>query len=192
MKDFFASMDTSQQLYWYIAIGASFVFIIQTIMTFIGVHGDTGDIDTDLGNGADAADHPFQLFSLRNLVNFLLGFGWTGATLYPSVENKIVLGIYSFLVGAILIGIFFLVMKSLMKLAEDNTFKIENTIGEIADVYMTIPPACTGKGKIFISVRGSTHELQAITKNEESIKNGSLVKVIAVEGDILIVEPINK
>ena len=81
-------------------------------------------------------------------------------------------------------------MRALLKLSEDNSFKIEDTIGKTADVYLSIPAAKTGKGKVFISVKGSTHELSAITNSVDEIKNGSLVKVVGIEGDILIVTPL--
>lgn len=189
MKEFFASMDGAQQFYWYIAIGASVIFIIQTIMTFIGADADTG-VDADFDGNLDGGDSPFQLFSLRNLINFLLGFGWTGVSLYNLIPNKIVLGVVALFVGIVFIAIFFFIMRALMKLSEDNSFKIEDTIGKTADVYLTIPAAKSGKGKIFISVKGSTHELSAITADMTEIKNGALVKVVGIEGDILVVTPL--
>lgn len=189
MKEFFSSMDSAQQIYWYIAIIASIIFIIQTIMTFVGADADTG-MDADFDSNLDAGDHPFQLFSLRNLINFLLGFGWTGVVFYGSISNQVLLAIIAFLVGSIFIVIFFLVMKALIKLSEDNTFDIEDTVGKTADVYMNIPAAKGGKGKVFVSVKGSTHELSAITANEEDIKSGALVKVVAIEAGILLVTPI--
>ncbi len=191
MKEFFASMDATQQFYWYVAIGASVIFIIQTIMTFVGADTDTG-IDADFDGNLDGVDSPFQLFSLRNLVNFLLGFGWTGASLYNSFENKFILGVVAFLVGSLFILIFLLVMRALMKLSEDNTFNIEDTVGKTADVYMNIPASKGGKGKIFVSIKGSTHELSAITASEEDLRSGSLVRVDAIEGGILLVSPLNR
>ena len=189
MKEFFASMDGTQQFYWYIAIGASVIFIIQTIMTFIGADSDTG-VDADFDGNLDGGDSPFQLFSLRNLINFLLGFGWAGVSLYNVIESNVLLAIVAFLVGIFFIAFFFFIMRALLKLSEDNSFKIEDTIGKIADVYLSIPAAKAGKGKVFISVRGSTHELSAITNSVDEIKNGSLVKVVGIEGDILVVTPL--
>lgn len=191
MKEFFSSMDATQQMYWYIAIIASIIFIIQTIMTFIGADSDTG-MDADFDSNLDGGDHPFQLFSLRNLINFFLGFGWTGVSLFGSIENKFLLGVIAFIVGLIFIAVFFVVIKALMRLSEDNTFNIEETIGKTADVYMNIPAAKSGKGKVFISVKGTTHELGAITANANDIKNGSIVKVLAIEGDVLVVSPLNE
>ena len=189
MKEFFANMDGTQQFYWYIAIGASVIFIIQTIMTFVGADADTG-VDADFDGNLDGGDSPFQLFSLRNLINFLLGFGWAGVSLYSLIESNVLLAIIAFLVGILFIAFFFFIMRALLKLSEDNSFKIEDTIGKTADVYLSIPAAKTGKGKVFISVRGSTHELSAITNSVDEIKNVSLVKVVGIEGDILIVTPL--
>ena len=78
-----------------------------------------------------------------------------------------------------------------MRLSEDNTFNIEETVGKTADVYVNIPASKSGKGKVFISVKGTTHELNAITTNAADIKSGAMVKVLAIEGDVLVVSPLN-
>ena len=191
MTEFFASMDPTQRFYWYLAIGASIVFIIQTVMTFVGADSDTG-MDADFDGNMDAGAYPFQLFSLRNLVNFLLGLGWGGATLYDVIDNNIILAIVATIIGLTFIAIFFFIMNSLLKLSEDNTFDLTTTIGKTGDVYLTIPPERTGKGKIFISVQGSTRELDAITDYDKELKNSVLIKVVGIEGDLLIVEPLSK
>lgn len=191
MSEFFSTMESVERFYWYLAIGASLIFIVQTIMTFIGADSDTG-MDADFDSNLDADAYPFQLFSLRNLVNFLLGFGWAGATLYKTIENNLLLAIVAFIVGLIFIGIFFFIMRTMMKLAEDNTFSLESSIGKTGDVYLAIPPARQGKGKVFISVKGSTKELDAITDSTEEIKQNALIKVVGVQGDLLVVEPLSK
>jgi hypothetical protein len=76
------------------------------------------------------------------------------------------------------------------KLAEDNSFKITNTLNKTAEVYLTIPENKKGKGKIMISVNGAFHELEAMTENDK-IQSGAVVKVVRIENDnILIVETI--
>ena len=78
------NLDILLKTFWFVAIPTSLIFIIQTIMTFMGTDSSDGiqaDFDGDL-NGADA---PFQLFSLRNLINFLLGFSWTGISFYTTI-----------------------------------------------------------------------------------------------------------
>ena len=183
MKEFFSVMDTAQQIYWYIAIGASIFFIIQTIMTIVG----GGDTDVHVDTSTDGLDTPFHFFSMRNLVSFLLGFGWTGVSLYGSIENQWVLLFIAVLVGLLFVAIFFFIIKTLLKLSEDNSFRIEDTLDKTGDVYTQIPANKTGRGKILISIKGSTHELPAITEDDEPIKVGAFVKVVKVEDKILIV-----
>ena len=78
----------------------------------------------------------------------------------------------------------------MQKLAEDNSFKITNTLNKTAEVYLTIPENKKGKGKIMISVNGSFHELEAMTENDK-IQSGAVVKVVRIENDnILLVETI--
>lgn len=182
------SLPTLLKSFWYIAIPTSLIFIIQTIITFSGL--DVADgFDTDFH--ADAHDGDFQLFSLRNLINFLLGFSWTGISFYSTIGDKpVFLIIASFVVGVLFVLLFFFVIKQVQKLAEDNSFKITNTLNKTAEVYLTIPENKKGKGKIMISVNGAFHELEAMTENDR-IPSGMAVKVVKIENNnILIVETI--
>lgn len=191
MNEFFANMDDTLRIYWYIAIGASVIFVFQTILSFMGSDAHGGmDTDIDTDGDFDDSGHSFHIFSFRNLINFLLGFSWSGIAFYNAIEMRGLLIFISIGVGVAFIFIFFLVMKVMMKLAENNSFDINNTINKTADVYLTIPANKSGKGKVLISVKGSVHELNAVTAHDEAIKSGAIVKVIAVtENQILIVEP---
>jgi membrane-bound ClpP family serine protease len=58
-------------------------------------------------------------------------------------------------------------------------------MNKTASVYLTIPASKSGKGKIQISVRGSMHELDAMTEGDK-IETGAPVKVVRVEGSTLV------
>lgn len=179
------NLDSIQQTFWFIAIPTSLIFIIQSIMTFMG--SDTSD-SIDFDGDLNIAEANFQLFSLRNLINFLLGFSWTGISFYSIIPNPIALVTISLLVGALFVYLFFILIRQIQKLAEDNSFKLTNTLNKTAEVYLTIPENKKGKGKIMISVNGSFHELDAMTE-QEKIESGSVVKVIRIENNnLLIVE----
>ncbi len=187
--EFLAHLDPLLRTFWFIAIPASIIFIIQMIMTFTGTDSTDGisaDFDGDLSGG----DAPFQLFSLRNLINFLLGFSWTGISFYSTIASKTILIALALVIGSTFIFLFFIIIRQVQKLAEDNSFKISNTINKTAEVYLTIPGNKKGRGKIMISVNGAFHELTAMTEND-SIPSGTVVKVTRIENnDILIVETI--
>ncbi|MGL2993885.1 serine protease [Flavobacterium sp. TSSA_36] len=182
-------MDNYEPLlraFWYLALPVSIFFLLQTISTFIGLSGAETDTDTD---GIDG-EMTFEVFTLRNLINFLLGFSWTGISFYNTIENKTILILIALIVGFFFVIVFFLLIKQILKLSEDNSFKIENAINKTAEVYLAIPEAKTGQGKIQISINGAFHELSAITYSPERIATGSLVRVVGVAHHLVIVEKI--
>ena len=173
------NLEPILKTFWFVAIPTSLIFIIQTVMTFFGSDATDGinpDFDGDLG----ATDAPFQVFSFRNLINFLLGFSWTGISFYALIPNKLFLLLLAFAIGIFFVYLFFLIIQQVQKLAEDNSFKFINTLNKSAEVYLTIPGHKAGKGKIMISVNGAFHELKAMTENEK-IPSGSVVKVVRIE-----------
>jgi hypothetical protein len=185
-------LQNSDQLlktFWFIAQITTVIFVIQTVLTFVGSDAYDG-VEAYSETSIHGADMPFQIFSLRNLINFLLGFSWTGISFYSLIPNAFILITLSILVGASFVYAFFVIMKKIQGLAEDNSFKLTDTIGKSGDVYLKIPGKKSGKGKIIISVNGSVHELSAMTE-KESIATGAVVKVVKIESkDILIVETI--
>lgn len=181
------NLDPLLRIFWYIAIPSSLIFIIQTIMTFFGADAADG-IDADFDGDFEHGDSHFQLFSFRNLINFLLGFSWTGISFYKSVNQGLLLFL-SVAIGALFIYMFFAIIRELQKLAEDNSFEYEHAINKSADVYLTIPEKKSGKGKVLVSVRGSVHELDAMTENETKIPSGAVVKIVKILNEnILLVE----
>lgn len=170
---------------WLMAIPASLIFVIQSVMTFAGADthdGLTADFDGDLQDG----DAPFQLFTFRNMINFLLGFSWTGISFYNVIDNRMVLIALSFVVGAGFVILFFMIIRQIEKLAEDNSFKINNALHKTASVYLPIPARKKGAGKIQVSVKGSFHELDAVTESEK-IETSATVRIVKIESNNLVV-----
>ncbi len=183
--DIFNEMDALLRAFWYIALPASLIFIIQAVMTFMGTDASDGvqpDFDGDLG----ATEAPFQLFSLRNLINFLLGFSWTGISLFDVIPNPVVLIAVAVAVGALFVYVFFVIIRFVQQLAEDNTFTIDSTLNKAASVYLTIPGKRSGSGKVMISVKGAYHELEAVTDGD-AIPSGVMVTIVHIENTGLLV-----
>jgi hypothetical protein len=96
----------------------------------------------------------------------------------------------SLLTGVAFVGVFFIIIQQIRKLAEDNSFKLPDTLDKIAEVYLTIPESKKGSGKIMISVGGSVHVLDAVTENEK-IETGARVRVTRIiDNSFLTVERI--
>lgn len=183
--EFFDGMEPLLKTFWFIAIPATLIFLVQTILTFVGADATDG-LDADFDSNLSGTEAPFQLFSLRNMVNLLLGIGWTGIAFYNSIGNKGLLIALSAVVGCMFVLAFFLLIKQLQKLGENNSFNIQNTLQKTGSVYLTIPENKTGIGKIQVSVNGAVHEISAITENEK-LSSGSLVRIIKVESNDLVV-----
>lgn len=67
MEEWWSSLGLFMQSVWCITLFASLVFVIQTIMTFIGMDTDGGmDVDVSADTATDGDSGPFQLFTFRN------------------------------------------------------------------------------------------------------------------------------
>jgi len=191
MMDLFNSLEPLQKFFWTVACCASIVFIIQTIMTFIGL-GTDADVDAGPMDGAVDSMEDGSLsgvFSFRNLINFLLGYGWAGALLFDSIEKGWVLQLVAIAVGLAFVMAFVFMFRQVMKLSHDGSLKMQETVGLKADVYLRIPASRSGRGKVQVSVKGSVHEIDAMTDRTEEIATGAQVKITKVLGDdLLLVE----
>jgi len=196
LSEWFNQLDPTLKVYWGIAIFASIVVLIQTTMSFIGTGDvDTGDADVDFDADtdadADSLDHAgaMHLLSIRNVFYFLLGFGWTGVSLWNTIPNLVVLGLVSALVGCVFVAIFLFLFRQMMKLQSNGAFDINESVGRVCDVYLRIPANNQGLGKVQISFNGSVQELDARTPGEQ-IMSGSKVRVLRViDKKVLEVEP---
>lgn len=132
----------------------------------------------------------FHIISVKTIICFILGFGWTGVLFYHDIENSVLLGLMATAVGLIFMFLIALILRQIMKLNRDNTFRVEQTVGKVAEVYLRIPAGKTDTGKIVVSVNGSMHELEALSEGEE-IATGAKVKVTKViDNDVVAVERI--
>ena len=186
--EWFNSLDPELKVYWTMALVASLIFVIQTVMTFIGADSSDGlnaDFDGDMDHSG-----PFQLFSFRNLINFFLGYGWAAVCFYNLISSTLWLNVVAVVVGLIFVGIFFFLMMQITKLATDKTFKITDTVGKTADVYLVIPAERKGKGKIQVSVGGAYHEINAMTEGERIPTGAKAVVKSIIDSQTVLVSDI--
>ena len=173
----YESLDALQQVFWGCAAVSSMLFIAQTVMVLIGIDGTDVDLDTntlDLGGG-------LSMLSIKNLVNFFLGFGWAGVSLGDVIESKIWLVIVSVLVGVFFVVLFVLIYKKMLRLESNGAFDVRACVNLMGEVYLRIPAEKSGVGKVQISVQGSIHELDAMTEGE-ALASGVKVRVLEVLG----------
>lgn len=191
MIELFDSLEPLQKFFWIVACAASLVFIIQTVMTFVGL-GTDADIDAGpLDSSVDSFEDGTVsgVFSFRNLINFLLGYGWAGVLLFDSIEKGWLLQLIAIAVGLLFVLAFVFMFRQVMKLSHDGSFRMQEAVGLKADVYLRIPASRSGRGKVQVSVKGSIHEIDAVTDSDTEIATGGQVEIVEVLGnDLLLVK----
>ena len=192
-----ADLSPVMKLLWGVTLTATLIFIIQTVMTFLGADADSTDFDMDVDTSMDGSDlsnidSGANLYTFRNFVNFFLGFGWTAIILQPSVKSTAVLVIISVLVGIALVALVMYMFKWLYSMQQSGNINVyKSAVGCQGKCYLRIPAERAGEGKVQITIQGAVREYNAVTDGDE-IKTGASVKVLeAVDGNTLLVEELN-
>ena len=214
MIEWWNSLEPAMKVLWAVTLSASLVFVIQTVMTFLGAAGDSDfDINTDFdtavpgdvadgsadvgadvtaGHDAAHAGSGMNLLTFRNLVNFLLGFGWTAILLQdgvPSVSLRLLIAI---VVGIALVALVMLLFKWLTGMQESGNINVfKSAVDCQGTVYLTVPAERSGEGKVQITINNAVREYEAVTDGP-ALKTGTRIRVVeVVSANTLLVEEIN-
>ena len=192
-----ADLSPVMKLLWGVTLTATLIFIIQTVMTFLGADADGTDFDMDVDTSLDGSDLSnieggSNLYTFRNLVNFFLGFGWSAILLQPSVKSTALLIVISVLVGVALVVAVMYLFKWLSSMQQSGNINVyKSAVGCQGKCYLRIPGERGGEGKVQITIQGAVREYNAVTDGDD-IKTGASVKVLeAVDANTLLVEEQN-
>ena len=192
-----AELSPVMKLLWGVTLTATLIFIIQTVMTFLGADADGTDFDVDVDTSMDGADLSnieggSNLYTFRNLVNFFLGFGWAAILLQSSVKSTALLIFLSVLVGAGLVAAVMFLFKWLSSMQQSGNINVyKSAVGCQGKCYLVIPGERAGEGKVQITIQGAVREYNAVTDGD-TIKTGTPIKVVeAINANTLLVEELN-
>ncbi len=201
MGAWWEALTTVQKIFASAAIPATVILVLQTILLLFGVgHFGESDMDADSDADTDGGDHGdidgiagLRLFTVRGIVAFFAIGGWFGILISDIGANDAVSILAAVIAGALATLLVALFMKWALKLQDNGNISIENAVGKAATVYLTIPADMESTGKVTLEVQGRFVEMDAVTKEKESIKTGKPVKVIGISnGNILLVENIDE
>ncbi len=162
-------MTLPLQVFYVAGIVAAVVLAILLVLTLIGA------------DHHDLADHPDGggVLSIRTIVGFFFGFGWTGAlALRSGFGLPAALGL-ALLVGCVFLFGIYLLMRALFSLRESGTLDYKNAVGQTATVYVTIPPERRAGGQIEVLIQGRLQTMSALTGQSEPLVPGTKVRVIS-------------
>ncbi len=194
MTEWWTSLDLFMKILWCIAIASSLIFIIETVLTFIGADVEMDmDTDFDIPDTGFEGDPSMNLYTFRNLVNFLLGMSWTAILLNEQIASKALLMVIAFAVGALLVFAVMMMFKGLSKMQQSGNIDVyKSAVGCSGKVYLTVPGERKGSGKVQININNSIREYDALTDSEDDLKTGTSIKVTEVlDTSTLLVEEIN-
>lgn len=189
MITWWTSLSTAMQVLWAITLSASLIFVIQTVMTFLGLGDHDADFDLDTSDGSFDADPSMNLLTFRNLVNFCMGFGWTAVLMHEKIQSNALLVIVSVIVGILLVTVVMWIFKWLSGMQQTGNIDVhKSAVGCEGKVYLTIPGERKGEGKVQITINNAVREYDAVTDGE-TIPTGKAIKVTEVINDYtLLVE----
>lgn len=185
IMEWWTSLSVMLKVLWGLTLASSLVFVVQSVMTFVGA--DSGSnldsLDMDAGFSVEAADmghSGMNLYTFRNFINFCLGFGWTSVLLYDSVNSLFLLFLLASLVGIGLVVAVMYMFKALSSMQQSGNINLyKSAVGCHGTVYLRIPAKRSGEGKVQISINGSIREYNAVTDDSE-LPTGTPVQVVEV------------
>lgn len=193
-------------LFLVLAVLGGTMLICQFVLTLTGMGGDVGapevvdDIpDMSDGSAADAdvdAHHStalFGLISFRTLVAASTFFGMGGLAAQQGGLVAPLQLLVALACGAGAMVVVHYLMRTFYGLGQSGTLQVNNTLGKTATVYIPIPSARAGVGKVQIEVQGRIEEFTAQTASPEKLKTGAKVVVVGILGaSTLDVQPLTE
>ena len=214
IAEWWNAMNMLQQSFAVVAIPATVMLFLQTIMLLFGIGGSQdSDADTDVAESSDFTDdfdisddgdfdntdHSYsenhdaglRLFTVRGIVAFFSVGGWLGVVLGETSLHFSLVLLISVLGGLISLFTIALILKWSLKLQDEGNIDIKNALGKTAQVYVPIPAGGKSFGKVTLVLQDRYVEYSAITKHNETLKTNSLVKITGViNQSTLVVKPI--
>ena len=186
ITEWWTTLDLFAKILWIVALSSSLVFLIESILTFVGLGGGEVDFDLDVDMETGSGSNPY---TFRNFVNFCLGFSWTAILMRPKISQTWLLILLSVIVGVALVAIVMYLFKWLSSMQQSGNIDIQkSSAGCQGTVYLAIPGARQGMGKVQISINNAIREYDAMTDGDP-IPTGRTIRVVeAIDGNTVLVE----
>ena len=205
MKEWFMS-DPLRAALMTVAVPATVIMILQTVMIFIGMAGhsdvdmpDDNGIDGVFGNDAPDAhdfhvgDSGLRIFTVRGMVAFFAVGGWAGLSALSLSGSPAAAIITAFVFGTLALLLVAWFFRWAASLNENGTLQMDSAVGKMGEVYITVPPHRSGTGKVNVIIQGRLTEAEAMTESDRPLKYGETVEVVGMAvGNTLMVKPVRK
>ncbi len=141
----------------------------------------------------DGAHHAsgVRILTVRGLVAFFAVGGWLGIAMVDLGVPAVGTWLIAFVGGLFALLLVAWVLALFLRLQESGNLQPTLAIAKTASVYLSIPPARSGTGKVNLTLQERYVEMDAVTDSDAPIPTGTLVQVVSLAGtDTLVVRPL--
>ena len=194
MTKWWNGLHNFQQALFVVACAATLFMIVQIVLLAIGsgendatFDSDTSidDVDTINDGGVGLTIFGLRILTVRSIVAFLAVGSWLTFALFYSIKfYALIPGVAAGIAAAFAIALF---LKATERLQGSGKLHIENTVGTTAEVYLTVPAARSGAGKVNVYVQERYAEMEAVTDSAAPLKTGERVKIVGTMGEGTVV-----
>jgi hypothetical protein len=187
MSQWWSGLSGADQVLWGLVVFSTVFFLLQTVMTLIGLGGDGGMDGADSDLDGDGEPHGWGYFSVRNMVAFFLGFSWVALAFRQFGWPVFLAALAGLVAGVLFSATSIYIMNLLAKLKADGTISLSNAVGKEATVSLTVPAERGGRGKVMVEVQGRLAELEAETEGPTLKRNERAYVLRVVDGTTLLI-----
>lgn len=189
--EWFQSLSLLGKIYFWLGVAATAFLILQIVLMCFSAFGGDLDIDGDGDIDVDT-DSGVSVFTVKSVTAFFAVGAWAGLLTEVLVPEglewlSIIVAVVAGLIA--MLAVVFL-MRFLVRLQYNGTFDPDKLVGQRATVYVTIPPARSGKGKITLEAQGRFTEMDAVTDDSGKLSVNESVEIVSVENDCTVVKRI--
>ena len=189
MTEWFNNLSVMEHIFFWLGIAATLFLIVQIIlMCFTSFGGDVdidgdGDIDVDTDSGV-------SILTVKSITAFFAVGSWAGlltCAVAPANLQWLAV-IIAIIAGGAAMAVVVLIFRAMAKMQCNGALETDKLVGKQATVYISVPSARSGRGKITLNAQGKFLELDAVTDSEEKLLTDEIVEIIAAENECMVVK----
>lgn len=154
------------------AITGGAALVLQLVAGIAGFASDAADADLS------GAEQGLNLLSVRALSAGLAFLGVGGLLGMSTPLGAVLAWPLGIAAGAAAMAGVAWITRSMLRLEDDGTVRLEGALGMSATVYLGIPAEHQGRGKIHLTLQNRTVEVDAVTRHGSPIPTGARVMVV--------------
>jgi hypothetical protein len=146
-----------------------------------GGHSTDGDIaQHDVSSSHSGLDWFYEIISIRTLAAAGTFFGLVGKTMLAYGHSPLASFVYAALAGGGAMYCVYWLFKQVYRLENSGNENVRRAIGLPATVYVPIPGARAGAGKVTFRLQDRTVEYLAVTNESNRLATGEKVTIVGI------------